>query len=187
MDFGDAGGNCVYFMALQSADPLEPRRGRGDGPNIAALIARAYDKAISLAPSPALAAAPDAVGVTGLDTYVWAEKGLGPITATAAAGGITVTAEAAVVEYRWDFGDGGHRVTDHPGRPFRLTGNGYVPGDIDHLYETRGTYTLAAEAVWSARYRINDGPWQALGYFSTTDDRDYPVRQVVPVLTRSRR
>ena len=36
MDFGDAGGNCVYFMALQSADPLEPRRGRGDGPNIAA-------------------------------------------------------------------------------------------------------------------------------------------------------
>ena len=70
MDFGDVGGNCVYFMALQSADPLEPRRGRGDGPNIAALIARAYDKAISLAPSPALAAAPDAVGVTGLDTYV---------------------------------------------------------------------------------------------------------------------
>jgi len=188
MAFGPNSGNCIYFLTLTSEEPTEGRRQRRRrGPNIPALIALAYDRARAQAAGPEIATAPEAVGLTGLETYIWAEEPLAPITATASAGGVTVTAEARVIEYRWNFGDGQTKVTTHPGRPLRIRGSRVIPGNIEHIYETRGTYDLSAGAIWSARYSINGGPWQPLGYFSTSSERDYPVRQVVAILVRSTR
>jgi hypothetical protein len=93
-----------------------------------------------------------------------------------------VEAEARPIRYRWDFGDGTTRTTEHSGRPWTPRGS----GNISHTYERRDRYELSVEALWSARYRINGGAWQPLGLFTTSEAREYPVRQIIAVLTRSR-
>jgi hypothetical protein len=152
----------------------DPNRRRPRGPDLAALVAAAFDRAVSLAPAPDLDMAPRRIGLTGLPTYVWDDDPPPPVVATASAGGITVTAEARVTHYRWDFGDDVDLSTDS-GRPWTRE----RPGTIDHTYETKGFYDVAVEAIWAARWRIGGGAWQSLGYFSTSDSRRYPVQEVV--------
>ncbi|MGH2788322.1 MAG: PKD domain-containing protein [Actinomycetota bacterium] len=152
----------------------DPNRRRRRGPDLAALVAAAFDRAVSLAPAPELDMAPRRIGLTGLPTYVWDDDPPPPVIATASAGGITVTAEARVTHYRWDFGDDVDLSTNS-GRPW----TGTRPGTIEHIYETKGFYDVSAEAIWAARWRIGGGAWQSLGYFSTSDSRRYPVQEVV--------
>lgn len=181
----DAGGNCVMFVTLDSVSPEEPRRARK--PRVDAAAFAAFDRAVALASRPSLAVAPKKVGLTGLETFVWIEDPPRPVRADASAGGVTATAEAAVVEYRWDFGDGGRTVTSSPGRPLVVWGSRVRPGSIGHMYETKGRYDVRVEAVWSARWQVAGRPWRPLGYFTTTSSRSYPVREVVAALVRSRR
>ena len=135
------------------------------------------DRAIALAPEPRIQVAPEHVGLTGLDSYFWLEEPA-PIRASAGVGGLIVTAEARPVQYVWDFGDGNDKVTSHPGRPWTKD----RPGDISHLYETRGRYELVLDQIWEARWQINGGAWETIGFFSNSGGRPYPVREVVPVL-----
>jgi hypothetical protein len=137
---------------------------------------------ISLAPDPELDMAPARIGLTGLPSFFWVGNELRPVSATAGVPGITVTAEARPVTYLWDFGDGHDTSTDHPGRPWTETHS----GNITHLYETKGGYETTVEVIWAARWRVNDGAWQDLGYFSTSDTADYPVREMIAVLVRRR-
>lgn len=139
-----------------------------------ALARRALDEAIALAGEPEFGIAPSEIGLTGLDTYFWLQSAPSPIEATASAGGMSVTAQATPTEYLWDFGDGNDLLTRHPGRAWTRE----QPGNIAHLYETRGTYELEVTVVWSARWRIGPGAWQPLGLFTTSSAADYPVRQV---------
>lgn len=132
---------------------------------------------------PELEIAPAQLGLTGLDSYFWLAEEPRPISAIAQVPGLEVTAEARPVQYVWDFGDGDERVTDHAGRPWTPTRD----GNVAHLYESRGRYDLGVEVIWQARWRIGGGGWQHLGYFSNSDTTSYPVRQMVPVLTRSPR
>jgi hypothetical protein len=71
-------------------------------------------------------------------------------------------------------------MTEHPGRPWSES----RPGNIGYTYETKGRYDVSVEVVWNARWRIGTGPWRALGFFSTVDSRNYPVQEIVPVLTQ---
>ncbi|MDQ4024336.1 MAG: PKD domain-containing protein, partial [Actinomycetota bacterium] len=105
-----------------------------------------------------------------------------PVSATAEAGPLTVTAEARPVRYLWDFGDGTELGTTRPGRPWTQA----RPGDVSHLYEAKGRYEVGAEVVWAARWRTNGGPWRDLGYFTTESSAGYPVREMVAVLVRRR-
>ncbi|MGH2747420.1 MAG: PKD domain-containing protein [Actinomycetota bacterium] len=171
---------CNAFL-LPPAPREERARERPRRPAPGALAAAAADRVRELAPQPNLALAPSEIGLTGLDSYFWLDDPPGAISATARAGPLTVTAEARPVRYIWDFGDGGDLVTAHAGRPWTRT----RPGNIAHLYETRGNYDLSVEVVWAARWRINDGEWQPLGYFSNSDERPYRVRQIIAVLTRA--
>lgn len=171
---------CNAFLVPPA--PREARaRERPRRPAPGALAAAAADRVRELAPEPNLALAPSEIGLTGLDSYFWLDDPPGPISATARAGPLTVTAEARPVRYIWDFGDGDDLVTAHPGRRWTRS----RPGNIAHLYETRGSYDLSVEVVWAARWRVNDGEWQPLGYFSNSDERRYRVRQIVAVLTRA--
>jgi PKD domain len=145
-------------------------------------IARsAFDRAISLAPSPELSVAPADIGLTGLDSYFWLEDPPTAISASAGVPGLTVTASASPVQFVWDFGDGNDKVTETSGTPWTP----HSDGDISHLYETKGIYDLSVEVIWAASYRINGGPPTSLGYFSTSDTRTYPVREMVAVLVPS--
>ncbi|MDQ3951612.1 MAG: hypothetical protein M3279_01415, partial [Actinomycetota bacterium] len=105
---------------------------------------------------------------------------LRPISATAGVRGLTVTAEARPVRYLWDFADGTTRQTRHGGRPWTTARR----GNVGYLYETKGRYEPAVTVVWAARWRVNGGPWDDLGYFSTTGSAEYPVRGMISVLVR---
>ncbi len=140
------------------------------------------DEAVATAASPDLRIAPSRVGLTGLDSFFWTDPPR-PIQVTATVPGLTVTAEARPKQYVWDFDDGQRRTTTHPGRPWTRRHS----GSIRHTYESRGSYTVALEVVWEARWRLGTGEWRHLGYFTTSDSAGYPVRQVVALLVRSRR
>ncbi|CAN5541086.1 hypothetical protein BH20ACT21_BH20ACT21_10090 [soil metagenome] len=142
----------------------------------------AIDQAVAAAAVPELRLAPSAVGLTGLDSFVWLANRPEPIQAVASVPGLTVIAQARPVQYVWDFGDGATAVTSHPGRPW----SPQRPGDIAHLYEVRGAYAVGVEVIWSARWRVAGGPWTDLGFFSTSDSQPYPVRQVVTRLVPGR-
>lgn len=170
---------CVLYLQ-------PPARGRpqrpANRPSPQQVAAALFDRSRALAPSSDISIAPARVGLTGLTSYFWLENAPAPITAQAEAGPLTVTAQAGPSQYTWRFGDGGQMVTDHPGRPWTRN----QPGDIPHVYERRGNYSVSVEVMWQAQWRINDGAWQPLGTFSTTSQTDYPVRQVVAMLARWR-
>jgi hypothetical protein len=137
---------------------------------------------MALAAEPDLRISPSAIGLTGLDSYFWLAREPRPIIATADVPGIAVTAEAHPIRYSWDFGDGATRSTTHIGRRWTRR----RAGNIAHLYETSDTYTVRAVVVWEARWRLGAGAWQPLGYFTTSDSVEYPVRQIVALLVRPR-
>ncbi len=184
-EFSEApAGDCISFLSPQprpTSERASPNR-RPSRPSAEQLAQSAYDRMISLAPRPQIGLAPAQIGLTGLESFFWVSNELRPITATAGVPGLRVTAEARSVRYLWDFGDGTNNATSHPGRPWTND----RPGDISHLYETKGRYGIRLEVVWAARWRVNDGAWRDLGYFSNTDDAAYRVREMIAVLVRHR-
>ena len=181
--FAEGPADCISFVSPDPAPATKPGPRRPPaGPSPEELARRVFERVISLAPRPSISVAPARVGLTGLESFFWVGDDLAPVTAEAQAPGLTVTAEARPVRYRWDFGDGAGEETAHPGRPWTPR----RPGDVGHLYETKGGYTVTVEAVWAARWRVNDGPWRALGYFETSGSLDYPVREMVAVLVHRR-
>ena len=176
-------GDCISFVSpapLEATDRPGARRPRPPSP--AALAGAAFDRVISLAPRPELRAAPARIGLTGLPSFFWVGNELRTVTATAGVPGLTVTAEARPVRFRWEFGDGSERDTAHQGQAW----TNRRPGNVAHLYETRGRYEPAVTVVWAARWRVNLGPWRDLGYFTTDGSIDYPVREMIAVLVRRR-
>jgi hypothetical protein len=170
---------CGSFAApvIGNAPPPAPTGPATNPREIAAVLA---DRAMALAADPDLRISPSAIGLTGLDSYFWLANEPRPIVATADVPGIAVTAEARPIRYSWDFGDGTTRSTTHIGRRWTRR----RPGNIAHLYETSDTYTVRAAVVWEARWRLGTGAWQPLGYFTTADSVEYPVRQIVALLVR---
>ena len=136
---------------------------------------------MDLAQDPALEIVPARIGLTGLDSFFWLADEPGPVQATATAGGLSVTAEARPVQYVWDFGDDTDKVTTTSGRPWTR----WRDGSVAHMYQTRARYDVTAEVVWSARWRVGAGAWVPLGFFSNSDTREYPVRQMISMLVRS--
>jgi hypothetical protein len=139
------------------------------------------DRAIALAGEPGLQIAPSRVGLTGLDTYFWIAPAPRPIAAQARVPGVAVTARARPMQYVWTFGDGAHKVTSTPGRPWTPA----RPGTIAHQYQARSRYTVTVQIVWSATWRIGSGQWRTLGTFSTRARRPFPVREAVAALVKS--
>ncbi|MFC8645442.1 ATP/GTP-binding protein [[Kitasatospora] papulosa] len=105
-------------------------------------------------------ASPRAAGtyVVGMPTWMWATPSpstFGPATASATAGGVTVTATAKVARVRWAMGDG-ETVTCHgPGTPYRKSQEVTSSPDCGHLYERPsseqpgGRYQGTATATWT--------------------------------------
>jgi hypothetical protein len=199
-----AAHNCgVLYMGgnagLSLADPLEdggstdcaalappavrPRDVDPSDPAPSDLAAIAFARARDFADVPTLVLAPSGRGITGLRSYFWLGEVPATVSATASAGATSVTAEAYPVTYTWSFGDGAGTTTYGPGRPWSRQ----QPGSIGHVYETKGNYSVGVEVLYEARFSINGGPWQPLGYFSTSDERPYRVNEVIAALSRSRR
>jgi len=176
-----APGDCASFSAPVPLAAQGSGRG-GIAVTPAELAGIAIDQAMALAERPQVEIAPSRVGLTGLPSFFWLAREPQRASATATVPGLAVTAEAYPVQYVWEFGDGTTDVTAHHGRRWTRR----RPGSIRHTYETRARYEVVVEVIWQARWRVNSGAWQPLGYFTTESSVAYPVRQVASVLVRGR-
>jgi hypothetical protein len=178
-----AGFDCASYAAPDIRDLINRAARPGARVDPQQLAYAALDRSLSLAPRPQLRLAPSGIGLTGLRTFIWLGAQPQTIEATAEVPGVTVTAQAIPTSFAWDFGDGTQHSTRHHGRAWTHKRS----GNIGHVYETRGRYRVSATVIYSARWNVNGGAWQPLGYFTTSDSQLYPVRPIESRLARTRR
>lgn len=109
---------------------------------------------IGIAPEPG----PDSVGIVGMPVWMWVanpnEHTFGPATASASAGGITVTATARVHQITWAMGDGTDVVCRTTGTPYQPSFGSRQSPDCGHIYERTsghepgGKYSVVASSDW---------------------------------------
>lgn len=135
-----------------------PGSGAGPSPREVAEIAikqmnlSAID--IGIVPQPG----PDSVGLVGMPVWMWVDHPndhtFGPITASASAGGITVTATAKVFRITWDMGDGTQVVCRTAGTPYLPSYGRKDSPDCGHTYERSSAdqpdqkFTVSATSDW---------------------------------------
>jgi len=84
--------------------------------------------------------------------------------------------------FTWHHGDGTNAVTSAPGAP-------YPSKDVVHRYQkAHRTVAHSVTIVWTARYRVGNGPWRDVpGSVSTTGPAtDLRIAEAAPVLTGQR-
>jgi hypothetical protein len=145
------------FIYVWAPDPPD-QSGTGPTPREVAQLAidqmhlSAID--IGIVPEPG----PDSIGLVGMPVWMWAkapdEHTFGPITATASAGGITITATANVLHVTWSMGDGIEVVCDTAGTPYKPSYGRKDSPDCGHTYKTSSAreaddaFTVTATSSW---------------------------------------
>ncbi|MFB6677023.1 ATP/GTP-binding protein [Streptomyces sp. NPDC056390] len=159
METGRVG--TVWIPAGQPAAPqIDPE----------VLAHRAVDSMKLLGPE---IANPRAAGkyVVGMPTWMWVDESpttFGPNTATATAGGVTVTATAKVSSIRWNMGDGTEPETcDGPGTKYQASMGKAKSPDCGHVYEQAsstskgGKFHGIATATWTIDWQVTGAPANA--------------------------
>ena len=98
------------------------------------------------------------VGIVGMPVWLWAANPdshtVGPTTASASAGGITVTATARPQRFGWDMGDGTTVTCNGAGTPYKASYGNRTSPDCGHVYEdssstnSGGKFTVTATSDW---------------------------------------
>jgi hypothetical protein len=159
-------GIVIYIW---SQDP-PPNAGAGPSPREVAQLAinqmelRAID--IGIAPD----ASADSIGIVGMPVWLWVKQPddhtFGPTTASASAGGITVTATAQVHQIAWRMGDGNKVVCRTAGTPYKTSYGDSKSPDCGHVYTTSSSneagdkFTVTATSDWIIT-------WQGAGQTGT--------------------
>ena len=139
---------------------VEPPAAAASGPSPGEVAEMAVDQMnlsainIGIAPKPG----PGSVGLVGMPVWMWAQNPddhtYGPATASASAGGITVTATARVHQITWDMGDGTEVVCRTAGTPYEASFGQRKSPDCGHVYQrssahqASGKYTVTATSDW---------------------------------------
>lgn len=118
---------------------------------------------------------PDGPGVVALPTWLWVqdpgEQTFGPITRTASAGSVSVTATARVERIVWDMGDGTQVVCTGPGTPYESRFGREASPDCGHTYTRESgfqpgqQYTVTATSEWVV-------DWEGAGQSGSLDVED---------------
>lgn len=114
-------------------------------------------------------ASPRAAGkyVVGMPMWMWADQTpttFGPSTATATAGGVTVSATAKVSTIKWDMGDDSEPVVcNGPGTKYEPSMGKAASPDCGHVYDTPSSSTDGdrfkgrATARWTVDWQVVGG------------------------------
>jgi hypothetical protein len=90
--------------------------------------------------------------LVGIPTWMWVDQPsqatFGPATASATAGGVTVTATAKVTSVTWDMGDG-TRVQCGQGTPYGPGFGAQESPTCGHTYRRPGQYPVTATSHWA--------------------------------------
>lgn len=122
--------------------------------------------------------------VAGMPMWMWVDETpttFGPNTATATAGGVTVTATAKVSSIRWDMGDDSEPVVcNGPGTKYEKSMGKAPSPDCGHLYEKASTsengekFHGEATATWTVNWEVTGGPADA-GSFTEVRQSPFTV------------
>ncbi|WP_235433671.1 MULTISPECIES: hypothetical protein [Protofrankia] len=157
------------------------------GPDPAGLAEQARNR-LRLA-GPRIVMSPTGDQLVRLPTWLWLDPaGWAALSATAAAGGVAVTAVATPVEVTWALGDGGTVTCTGPGTPFPAGADpASVSPDCGYTYRDRsldapgGTFPVTATVRWDVSWA---GAGQAGVFPGLTTVSAAAVRVIdVPVLT----
>ncbi len=122
-------------------------------------------------------------GLVAVPSWFWIEGYDGaPIIASDTLADVTVEVEITPTAYRWSFGDGATLQTTSLGQAYPQE------SDIRHTYEQSslsvgGAFAVTVEITFSARYRVNGGPWEPLDPITRAFTAAYPVQQLQSILT----
>ncbi|MGW9026883.1 ATP/GTP-binding protein [Streptomyces sp. NPDC055722] len=131
----------------------------------AVLAQRAIDKMGLDAPD---IASPRAAGqyVVGVPMWMWVDQSpttYGPNSASATAGGVTVTATAKVSKIVWTMGDGSIVTCHGPGKKYSAAYGRQESPTCGHTYtatsasQPAGTYTVTATSTWTVDWQVAGG------------------------------
>lgn len=127
---------------------------------------RAVDKMLLRGPEIGITPKPGGKGVVGMPVYMWTEKSAetyGPNTASASAGGVTVTATAKVSKIVWTMGDGKTVTCTTAGTPYKAEYGKKPSPDCGHRYNTpssttgTGKFHVTATSTWTIDWQVNGG------------------------------
>lgn len=129
-------------------------------------------------PPPALgmSPSPDRDQLVNVPTWLWIDPAKWrPVSASASAGGITVTTTATPARVVWDPGDGGFAVTcDGPGTPYDPTKPAARPSCAYTYRRPAERVVLTATVEWSVRWASSAGGGGDLG--TVRGSSSVPVR-----------
>lgn len=141
-----------------SADPPD-QSGAGPTPRDVAQLAVASMnlKAVRIGIAPK--ATKESIGIVGMPVWMWASQPdaetVGPATASATAGGITVTATATLSKVTWSMGDGTDPIVCRtPGTPYAPEFGKRSSPDCGHVYAKSSAglphdrFTVTATSSW---------------------------------------
>jgi len=176
-------GACGAALALNPAACAPPPPPAPAAPPAApALTAGRVLQAFQRIPLPHLRSVtqPDEKTLVNFDTIFYVDADQFQRTLTLL--GRHVTLAITPSTFTWHHGDGTTAVTSAPGAP-------YPSKDVVHRYQkAHRTVAHSVTIVWTARYRVGNGPWRDVpGSVSTTGPAtDLRIAEAAPVLTGQR-
>ncbi|MER6354706.1 ATP/GTP-binding protein [Streptomyces sp. NPDC001634] len=124
----------------------------------AQLAQEAIDKMTLRGPQIGITPKPGGKGVVGMPVWLWNQKKAetwGPNTASASAGGVTVTATAKVSKIVWKMGDGNAVPCTNAGTPYKAAYGKSSSPDCGYRYtessstESGGKFHVTATSTWT--------------------------------------
>ncbi|MEU2514510.1 ATP/GTP-binding protein [Streptomyces syringium] len=132
-------------------------------PTAAELAQQAFNKMKLAAPKVGSAPPPGSKGLIGMPVWMWVERSAttwGPQSATAAAGGLSVTATAKVTGIGWNMGDGHTVNCTSPGTPYSPGFGKKDSPDCGYRYTkvpAGGEYSITATTTWVVTWTATNG------------------------------
>jgi hypothetical protein len=177
----EAGGNSVTLWLAA------PPPGYGGGPTPGQLAQQALSKMMLSAPAIGIAPKHGSMGLVGLPVWLWDIKSQttwGPNSASASAGGLTVTATAKVSQIVWDMGDGSSKTCQNAGTPYSASyGNSSSP-TCGYTYQQSsagqpgGSYTVTATSTWTVTWSASNGQTGTLAPLTRTSTTTVAIGQL---------
>ncbi|MGW5736404.1 MULTISPECIES: ATP/GTP-binding protein [Streptomyces] len=146
------------------------------------LAQEAVDKMLLTGPK---IASPRAAGkyTVGVPMWMWVAPSpttFGPITATASAGGVTVSATAKVSSIRWSMGDEKTVTCQGAGTRYKASYGLAKSPDCGHQYrisskaQAGGRFKGTATATWNVTWQVTGGAGEQ-GAFTEVRESDFAV------------
>jgi hypothetical protein len=174
----------IPLVWLDGPPPVDPRVVAEQA--IARLQVEAVD--IGMAPS-TLSDDPDSLGLVGLPVHMWAQDAgastVGPTSASATAGSVTVTATARLDRVVWSMGDGATVTCTGPGTPYDPARGAAPSPDCGHEYTTTSAgrpedaFTVTATSYWVVDWSGGGQSGQVTFELSSSDQVRIGESQVV--------